>query len=265
MIRAVIVDDERHAHERFARITKEVKGIEVTGSFTNQEEAAAFLSKTQVDVVFLDIEMPGKSGMAFAQDIQDIHGDIDIVFLTAYKEYAAEAFEMEATDYIVKPISAVRLENTIQRLCEKQAKRQVRSKPKITCFGAFSVEVDGQMLIWKHRRVKELLAYLVHRGGVPASWEQIAEALWFDLDFEKAHANLHTTMYRLRKHLAEAGIAHILDGQRDNYRIKPEEVDCDYYVYKDTGKMPPLSERYFEEDGYFWAAERAARIERLID
>ncbi len=263
MIRAVIVDDERHAHDRFVRMTKEVEGIEVVGSFTNDELAMGFLSENSADVVFLDIEMPGKTGIELARDIQDIQSNIDVVFLTAYKEYAVEAFELDATDYIVKPISAVRLESTIKRIQEKKARLQVRKKPRITCFGAFSIEVDGKLLMWKNRRAKELLAYLVHRGGVPASWEQIAEALWFDLDFDKAHANLHSTMYRLRNHLAQAGILHILDGQRDNYRIKADEVDCDYYVYKNTGKLPTLYERYFEEDGYSWAAERAARIEQL--
>ncbi|MEX1308540.1 MAG: response regulator [Eubacteriales bacterium] len=263
MIRAVIIDDERHAHNRFMRVTKEVEGIEVVGTFTNEEDTIAFLTQNQVDVVFLDIEMPGKTGIHLARDIQNMQCNIDIVFLTAHQKYAVEAFELDVTDYIVKPITAVRLENTIIRLRADQEMRWIRKKPKITCFGAFSVAVDGQQLMWKNRRAKELLAYLVHRSGVPASWEQIAEALWFDFDYDKAHANLHTTMYRLRKQLAHAGIAHILEGRRDNYRIKPEEVDCDYYVYKDTGKMPVLHERYFEEDGYSWAAERTARIERI--
>lgn len=263
MIRAVIADDELHAHERFKRVANEIESVEVLGTFFSSESLLSFLQKNEVDAVFLDIEMPGKSGLTLAQEIKELDKNVQIVFLTAYEQYAVQAFEIDVTDYLVKPVTAQRLTATAQRIASNKHEKQQNNKPTITCFGAFSVKVNGQILAWKNRRAKELMAFLVHKNGVPVSWEQITEALWFDLDYDKAHANLHTTMYRLRKHLSEAGIEHILEVQRDNYRIKPEAVCCDYYRFRESGELPPLFEGYFEEDSYCWATPHALEIKRL--
>jgi len=263
VIKVLIVDDERHAHERFRRIARDCEDILICAEFYEGESLLTYLRSNDADCVFLDIEMPEKNGLVVASEIMDFAPQIDIVFLTAYQEYAIQAFEVNAIDYLIKPVTTERLQKTVHRLLGKQQKRLQNRNAEITCFGSFCVRAGGEVLIWKNRRAKELLAYLVHKNSVPVSWDQITEGIWPNLDHQKAQVNLHSTMYRLKKHLHEAGIGHILVQQRGNYFIRREEVHCDYFQFRDKGLFPHFYQPYLEGEGYDWAQAYAVEIDRI--
>lgn len=261
MVRLIAIDDESHALQRFKRIAERFSDIEICGLFDDAEELLNLISKNEVDAVFLDIEMPDRNGLFLAEEILNISPHIDIVFLTAYNQFAVDAFELNAVDYLLKPVTYERLEKTIRRIKQKKTTTLIVQKPTITCFGAFSISVEGNVLSWRNQKAKEMMAYLIHRDGIPVSWDKITEALWYNMDYQKAQANLHTTMYRLRKHLAEAGISHIIDNNRGNYKVNKNEIICDYYDYMNTRELPQGSGGYFEDDGYTWAISKAAEID----
>jgi len=91
-------------------------GFKIAGAFTDPQDALAYLAGNTVDVAFLDIEMHGPSGMQLAKDMKKINPDLIVVFVTAYEQYAVRAFEADAVDYVLKPLTADRLLTTGEKL-----------------------------------------------------------------------------------------------------------------------------------------------------
>ncbi|MEI6101629.1 MAG: response regulator [Eubacteriales bacterium] len=262
MLKVIAVDDEWHALERFELLAQEMGDMQVCGLFETAEELKLFLQTNHVDAIFLDIEMPDQKGLSLAADILDMDSNTEIVFITAYKQYALEAFECNALDYILKPLTARRLQKTVDRLKKISKHDETKGKPYVRCFGSFEIFMDGQAVTWRNLKAREVLAFLVHKEGVPVSWEIIADAVWPEYNFDKAHVNFHSTMYLLRKRLVELGIGQILECARGNYRVRTDMIRCDYYESKEGRGKHPYGKGYMEENGYIWAYERAAEIEK---
>ena len=113
MIRALLVDDERIARVELRRLLQAHPTVTIVGEATDAEEAAAVVDRLRPDVLFLDVEMPGESGVAFARALAD---DTRIVFCTAHSAFAADAFEVNAVDYLMKPVSPASLARAVSRL-----------------------------------------------------------------------------------------------------------------------------------------------------
>jgi two-component system LytT family response regulator len=113
MMRAYLVDDERLAVDRLTRLLKATGRVTIAGSSTDPEAALAFLRSESVDVLFLDIQMPGLTGFEL---LQRLDTDIAVVFTTAYDRYALDAFGVNSVDYLLKPIEPERLERALDKL-----------------------------------------------------------------------------------------------------------------------------------------------------
>jgi two-component system LytT family response regulator len=113
MIRAYVVDDERLAVQRLTRLLAETGRVKLEGSTTDSAEALAFLRANDVDVVFLDVQMPGLNGFEL---LEQLNRDVPVVFTTAYDEYALAAFAVSSIDYLLKPIEPERLERALDKL-----------------------------------------------------------------------------------------------------------------------------------------------------
>lgn len=115
-MKALIVDDERLARNELRRLLENFPKIEIIGEAANAEEALDLVDKLHPDLLFLDIQMPGKTGFEL---LTEIEGSVpDVIFTTAYDEYALKAFEYNALDYLLKPIDPNRLAEAINRLEE---------------------------------------------------------------------------------------------------------------------------------------------------
>ncbi|HEY1044344.1 MAG TPA: LytTR family DNA-binding domain-containing protein [Telluria sp.] len=116
---AIIADDERLMRDQLRmRLTQVWPELEIVGEAKNGEEAVDLVRELKPDLTFLDIRMPGKTGMEAAREIGS---DSNIVFVTAYDQYAVEAFERGALDYVLKPPEPERLTVTVERLKERLA------------------------------------------------------------------------------------------------------------------------------------------------
>jgi len=113
MIRAWLVDDEKLALTRLARMLRETGKLEVVGTSTDPQEALASLRQNPVDALFLDIEMPGLNGF---QLLSRLASPPAVVFTTAYDQYAVKAFEANGTDYLLKPVTPEALDRAIAKL-----------------------------------------------------------------------------------------------------------------------------------------------------
>ena len=118
-MRTIIVDDERLAREEFKSMLKKYPQIEVVGEFKNTIEAEQGLKELEPDVMFIDIQMPGETGLEFLERIDFAPRTI---FVTAYDEFAIKAFELNAYDYLLKPLDPERLEEVITRIEEETVK-----------------------------------------------------------------------------------------------------------------------------------------------
>ncbi|MGJ1433013.1 LytR/AlgR family response regulator transcription factor [Sphingobacterium spiritivorum] len=108
----IIVDDEPLARDEMQSLISEVSEIEILGKFSNARQALDFLKEQPVDLIFLDIQMPLVTGIDFAQQIS---GQSMIIFTTAYPQYALKSYELDALDYLLKPIEKLRLEKAIHK------------------------------------------------------------------------------------------------------------------------------------------------------
>lgn len=113
MIKCIVVDDEPLARQLVMSYIDQVPGMQCVSSCQSAVEALAALMQHEVEVIFIDIEMPGLSGLNL---IKLLKVRPKVVFITAYSEYAVEAFEIEAADYLVKPVTFERFLKTVQKL-----------------------------------------------------------------------------------------------------------------------------------------------------
>lgn len=124
MLTVLIVDDEPFARDNLRHLLEEEEGVTIIGECANAIEAISQIHRLQPDVVFLDIQMPRISGLEMV-GMLDPNRMPYIVFLTAYDEYAVQAFEQHAFDYLLKPAEPNRLNKTLQRLHQRRAPQNI--------------------------------------------------------------------------------------------------------------------------------------------
>jgi len=120
-LRAVLVDDEQLARDELGYLLGQVGGVEIVGQAGNGVEALTTIDRLQPDVVFLDIQMPGLSGFEVARRMVQGRAPAHIIFVTAFDQHAIEAFEVNAVDYLLKPVDQARLEVSVGRARRRMA------------------------------------------------------------------------------------------------------------------------------------------------
>ena len=111
-MKALLIDDERLARQELKNLLASHSEIQIVGEANNAETAIESIKQLKPDVIFLDIQMPGKNGFEL---LEEISGVPEIIFVTAYDEYAIRAFEVNALDYLLKPVQASRLAETVKK------------------------------------------------------------------------------------------------------------------------------------------------------
>ena len=244
---AIAVDDEPLMLGALTKAIKASADITSVASFTSCEDALDFIKCNHADIAFLDINMRGMGGLTLAEKIIVFCPDCKIVFCTGYEEYAIPAFKLHANGYLLKPISAADVQAEVNNI--KGIRR--REKPlQVMCFGNFEVYVNGEKLMFKRSKTKELLAFLVDRNGAGVTVAEIGVALWEDDEDQKNHNYIHQLFYDLRHTLDVAGVGEIFKRTGYHYSVDPEKLDCDYYAFLKTGK-PAFHGEYMTQ--YSWA------------
>jgi two-component system, LytTR family, response regulator len=111
-MRTIIVDDERLARKELQGLLAKFEQIEIVGEFGNADEALASIEQLKPDLIFLDIQMPGKNGFDLLEELEVVP---KVIFVTAYDDFALRAFEKNAVDYLLKPVEEERLSEAIQK------------------------------------------------------------------------------------------------------------------------------------------------------
>jgi two-component system response regulator LytT len=120
-LRAVVVDDEQLARDELGYLLGRMGGVEIIGHAGNGVEALGTIARLQPDLVFLDVQMPGLTGFEVARRLLDTQASSEIIFVTAYDQHAIEAFEVNAVDYLLKPVEQARLAVAVDRARRRMA------------------------------------------------------------------------------------------------------------------------------------------------
>ncbi len=116
VLKALVCDDEAPARSELRYLLEEAGGVEIVGEASSANEALQLIKAVPYDVVFLDVDMPGLDGIELAESLGELEDQPAIIFVTAYSEHAVKAFEVAATDYLVKPVELDRLKQAVGRL-----------------------------------------------------------------------------------------------------------------------------------------------------
>ncbi len=146
-LRVVIADDEPPALERLCALFADLDGVEIAGLARNGREAAERIAQLKPDLVLLDIQMPEMSGLKVAADLPEENRP-EIVFVTAFEHYAPDAFEVEAVDYLLKPVRFDRLRQALERARRRRAMRSAEQRLAQTQAPAPIAESCHEDAIW---------------------------------------------------------------------------------------------------------------------
>ena len=280
MIKVITVDDERLALDRFTRIIGNDNRVTVEGAFTSPSEALAFVKNNKIDAAFLDIEMPGMTGLELARKIREQDPSVYIVFVTAYDSYAVDAFKSRASGYLLKPVERADITEQIDYICETRGEIQLNRQIKlcVRCLGDFvcytSASDESSTIHWKTLKAEELFALLVHYRGIAVPKDVLIDMLWPDADPQKSANLFRVTCTYIRNTLAECGFKNALLRDLNKYRLDVSILDCDYYSFDDITKDANAASEnelnkaiglyageYFQKMPYDWAIQRRAFLE----
>jgi two-component SAPR family response regulator len=181
MLRAAIVDQKIPDSNTLKILLEQTGQVQVVAEYTKSPEALKRISGLQPDVVFLDAEMPGINGIELARILLEQGEAVAVVFVTASRDYAVEAFEVNAVDYLLKPVLPETVCRVVSKLLKQRNVRSVARKndgayiccfgnAKICCFGNFDVRnsFDGSSVKWRTAKDEELFAYLLYHRNTLA-------------------------------------------------------------------------------------------------
>ncbi|MBU5352928.1 response regulator [Paenibacillus barcinonensis] len=298
-MRAIVVDDEKPAQLHLQRLLQSDGRIDPVQCFSTAREALDFLAHHRVDVVFLDIGMPEMNGLEAAEYIQQLDQSIRVIFVTAYADHAVEAFELQALDYILKPVSPTRLTKTIDRMAgvmsfynQAAATAEVQESepdeeeldlkaPGLLTFKHLdifrSLEQSAEKHKWRTTKSQELFAFLFHHRGEWVSKEILLDKLWADLSQDKGLTLLHTSVYQIRKLLKEWGMTGKLEYNMNRYRLITGNLVSDVEQFEQAMSYAAITSAnvqelrqivllyrgdYLEEHDYDWSRAKSRELRR---
>ncbi len=291
MIRVLLVDDEKPALKEMSYLLQDYPEVEIVGMLQDGRETLQKITELKPDAIFLDIDMPGVNGLELAMKIQELHAGVMIIFVTAYSEYALDAFRAYPLDYIMKPVNKRRFDRTMQHLEEQLGLRKSAphnsGKAQIHCFGNFEVFTeDGEKKYMKYatRQTKEMFAYLIAHFERTVTRKDLILDIFGGVEDKKTVSLLYVTAYNLRHALENIGVDRnsvTIDGK---YSLRAESGVCDYIDFaRFTAQNPVIGVEnveaaeqaaelyhgaFLENEDYFWAeeirAEMEVRLERLL-
>lgn len=255
------IDDEEKQLASAKRILTKVEPEATIETFTNTRDLLNTIKKDGIipDVVFSDIEMPEMSGIKLAAKIKKLAPEARIIFVTAYAQYAVDAFKVRAQGYLLKPTTAKAVREELDRIPELH--KAESGKLEVKCFGHFEVFYEGKPLAFQRRQTKELLAFLIDREGALCTSEEIGFALWEDdTDIQAVGQRIRNHISDLRNTLIEINMEEALIRDHRQVAIRKDMVDCDYYRFLegDISAIDSFRGEYMTD--YSWAEYTAARL-----
>lgn len=246
----LVVDDEKLALDNLCSSLKAAELDASIFSCSSSTKALALASQMQIDVAFLDIQIPGMNGIMLAKELKKLNSKMNIIFVTAYPEYGTDAFELFASGYLLKPIKADDIRKQFENL-----RFPILNKSRgiyFRTFGKFELLVDGKPIHFRRNDAKELLACLIDENKACTKKELGTKLFMNHFEVEKLES-LTKNLQEMKSTLKEAGIEEILIYRKNHYELNPKRFSCDLYDFRE-GKAEALNAFQGEYMlGYAWA------------
>ena len=225
IMKILLVDDEELQLLRLENACKKVMPESEFFSFTNPMKVVE--SNINFDLAFLDIEMPGLNGIQLAKKIKSINPKIKIIFVTAYNNYALDAYRVHACGYITKPVNENKIKVEIDEL-DNVINLKSEKKLQVKCFGNFEIFHNGSPVKFSYQKSKEVFAYLINREGSSINVNELNAVLW-----EEDHKSyLRNLIADIKQSLKSIDCEDVFVKKFNGYSIDVNKIDCDAYEYK---------------------------------
>ena len=255
-MRVVAVDDEIYMLEALQEAVSASPDIDEVTAFSSCSQVLAYAEENPIDIAFLDINMRGIGGLGLAEKLMEMQPRCKIVFCTGYGEYAVSAFQLHVSGYLMKPITKESVQKEIDHIKEIKSAEKLLT---VKCFGNFEVFYNGEILNFKRKKAKELLAVLVDRNGAGMTAKQICAVLFHDdTDDAKNAAYLRQLVLDLKNTLKTIRAEDVLRHDTPYYRVDTNLIKCDYHSFLESGK-PIFHGEYMSQ--YTWAEETCALLQ----
>lgn len=257
-MKVIYVDDESMQLQNFKLTAENLEYVDSLTLFGNGKDALEWTKDHSVDVAFLDIEMPEMNGIELAKRLKEINKNIRLIFVTAYEQYALQAFGVDAIGYLLKPYDSGDIEKQLQKASYvrdmPQKRVQIKTMPDLV------ITIDDRPLVVGHTKQAELLALFIDRGEAGVTKNDAIETLWGDFFSESVY---WTTMSRLKTILEEAGISDLIITRGQSKCVDTAKVDCDLYrmLQGDEGIIKKYCGEYLKE--YPWAKKRKEMLDEI--
>ena len=253
-MRIICVDDEPLAVEYTVGQCRQLPQAGEVKGFTSAQEALDDFMIHPADVAILDINMPEIDGITLAARIKQAHPGTAILFLTAYKEHAFDAYAVHPTGYLLKPVSQEKLAAEIA-YASREKHPSMSARIHIKTFGAFDVFVDDRPISFKLAKAKEILAYLVDKQGSGVTRAEIFAAVWEDLQYDRRmQKQLDVYIRSLRETLQEYDVSEIMEMEKGVLRVRTDTFICDAYLFFSGDSDVINSYRGEYMSSYSWAS-----------
>lgn len=257
----IAVDDEMLALGELESAIMEVVPGSVVNGFSNASAALEYAGQNCVDVAFLDVELPGMSGLELAERLKGINPKVNIIIVTGYAQYSLPAHSLRVSGFLVKPFISSDIAKEMENL-----RVPIQNKPggrvRVQCFGNFEVFVDGKPLYFPRSKSKEVFAYLVHRKGASCTVKEIAAVLLTDkLD---GNRQIQTYIRTMLKAFETCSAQDVIVREYNSLSVDTSKIDCDYYRCLDGNEEAERT--YFGEymSAYEWAEHIAGYLDRRL-
>ena len=255
-MKVIYVDDEKNLLENFRLTVKDIDNIKELKVFDSSEKALDYAQKHEVNLAYLDVEMPIMNGLTLAKELKQIDENIQIVFVTAFSEHALEAFGVPAIGYLLKPYEREDILRTLQLAA------RIRPIPKkkivIETFPDLKITVDDTVVRLGHTKQEELMALLVDRGEVGITANDAIDCLWEGVI--SSDSKFRVTFSRLKEMLKDYGIEHIIASSGNAKHLRTDQVECDLYRMLEGDKEAIAKYNGFYLRRFYWAEERNTQL-----
>lgn len=280
-MRTILIDDEQTVLDALRQKITQLSNIEVLGAFTNPHEGLIEVSKHEPDVLFVDIAIAEVNWIKVAKQLKKAIPKLNIVFLADFDKYALEAFDIQAEDYLLKPVEDGRLAQTISKISKKMELQVEDYQPMIACFQKlhfryYGGKNDTIVSHWRTSKAREVFAYLVHNRGKLVRKDVIVDLFWSESMVKEAFRQLYSTIYQIRKTLAAIDFNVQIVSLEDNYKVELNNNLIDVDVWEEGMKYMPIIHTdnveahkrliylykgaYFEEENYMWSVNERNRL-----
>lgn len=254
----IYVDDEKPAIDNFRLTVENFPEIGTLHTFQSGMEALTFAEQHTIDVAFLDMNMPGIHGLTLAKALKKQDPQIRVIFVTAFSQYALDAWGVDATGYLMKPYTAAEIRKELSKCIYHPLPSH---RVVIETIPTLSILVDGAPLFLAGAKPREMLALLVDRGTRGFSMGEGIACLWPERAADAGTQSLYRmTWKRLADALENVGVGDILTTSENRRYLKTEQVECDLYriLAGDKKAARKYNGAYLQE--YAWAEERNAQL-----